>query len=53
VISNERDQAGRLTQPSDSYERRLRMCEADCYTAELDLAKGARAELQRITSAGN
>jgi tetratricopeptide (TPR) repeat protein len=31
-----------------AYERRLRVCEADFYTAEYDLAKGARDEARRL-----
>jgi tetratricopeptide (TPR) repeat protein len=31
-----------------AYERRLRLCEADFYTAEFDLAKGAGDEARRL-----
>jgi len=33
-----------------AYERRLRVCEADFYTAELDIAKGARDDARRCSS---
>jgi len=31
-----------------TYERRLRVCEADFYTAEFGLAKGARDDARRL-----